>query len=149
MNYVRRTLSATLVVSLLASSAIAADVKADPKAESKPAAKADPKTAAKADPKAAAKVDPNTDFAAKMWAYASKQPYTGWKTASIAGVDIGPPVDKDAKSYGNATAVADLKKLAPGSVLVTEHYSTDKESKKTSLVGITVRHRVAAGYPVL
>jgi hypothetical protein len=87
----------------------------------------------------------NAKYAADIWKYVNKEssPYTKW-TATTATVDVGPPPASGEKSFANKTASADEKSLAPGSMIVTEHYAGEKGKEK--VCGVTVRYRPTKGY---
>lgn len=93
----------------------------------------------------AADTEANAKYAQQLWQFITKasSPYTSW-TATSANVDVGPPSAEGDKSFANKTAAADEKTLAPGSVVVTEHYATEKDKPK--LTGVTVKYRPSKGY---
>lgn len=93
----------------------------------------------------AADTEANAKYAGDLWQYVTKasSPYSKW-TATAAKVDVGPAPIAGDKSFANKTAQADEKTLAPGSIIVTEHYAGEKEKAKVS--GVTIRYRPSKGY---
>lgn len=93
----------------------------------------------------AADTEANAKYAKDLWAYVTREssPYTKWAVTKTH-VDIGPAAASGDKSFGNKTALADEKVLAPGSMIVTEHYAGEKG--KVKLSGVTVKYRPAKGY---
>lgn len=92
-----------------------------------------------------ADAEANAKYAKELWQYVTKasSPYAKW-TATSATIDVGPPVAGGEKSFANKTASADEKSLAPGSMIVTEHFAGEKGKEKVS--GVTVRYRPTKGY---
>jgi hypothetical protein len=82
-------------------------------------------------------------YAATLWDYLQKQPYTNWTAAGEElKLDFGPPNGAGTKCYLNDVAASDPS-LPHGSCVVTEHFA---EAEADSPVGVTVCYRARDGF---